>query len=1413
MHVRYTPHKTVWLCFLVLLCVTLALRLYGIDWDQGALFHPDERAILMKVEQLNVPAWPQLSDLLDAQTSPLNPRWFSYGSLPLYLLKTIQAVTGLFTEYHQFELPLLGRTVSAAFSTASVALLFWLGLTWLGPQVALLAALFATFAVIDIQLSHFFAVDTLLSFFCTAALLFLARVACWGQKRDSVYAGILVGCALATKASASVLGIPLIVAHGLYGVSQPGERFSLVQSLTDSDGRARSALRCLLWSSATAVVTLLIVQPYMFIDFAKYWENVTWESQMVRRLVDVPYTRQYIDTPKYLYQMWQLGTYGLGPALGTLAWIGFAVACCSQSLRRQKAHLVILSWVVPYLLITGWFEVKFLRYMLPLVPFLLLYGAWLAVAGLDWLRGQRPRWYAAGVFMLGLITTLTVHYALAYMAIYARPHPGQSAAVWLREHTHEGSVILKEHWEEGIPHLPGRQWEELPLYEDDNEAKLTRIAEQLATGEYLVLYSNRLYATIPRLPERYPTSTRYYASLFDGSLGYELVHAETRIPQMLGIVYDEDTFGRSKIGEPIGYTPERGRFLTLNFGWADESFSVYDHPKTLIFKNTGHLSTQAIFAKVWQPLSQPESRVGLLLSNSDLDIQRAGGTFTDIVTLPDALFGVSWLLWLGVVQLIGLAALPLNFLIFQPLAGRGYLLSKTLGILIVAYLTWLMASIGVMHFSRSSVVVAALFLGLLSLLSSWRMKSEVVDYLRQNCRLILLMEAIFVIAFLAFLLVRWANPDLWHPHRGGEKPMDFAYLNAVTRSAIMPPYDPWFAGGYLNYYYYGQFIVAVLIHLTGIPPAIAYNLALPLFFALTVGGVFTIVYALVAETQSVQGKARTVKGPVMAGLVGVMFVAVAGNIDGLVQVVEGAQRVLFAHQPFGDFDYWRSSRMLVPGNEITEFPFFTFLFADLHAHLIAIPMALLALGLSLTLYVGIVHGQSCWQEPWSGVLALGLTIGALRITNTWDYPTQLAVASAAIIVSQVFIQGDSWWWRLRTALVMIGMVIAGSHFMYLPFHRHFELFYSGVQASHTQTPLWRYWVIHAPFLFLIVSYIVWQAKTTLPLMLSQSGAPLKSVIRSAVVLLVIAAGVAFYGYTTVAFVGVVLLALATTSVAGIFVHRAYQPFEVFVAGVVSMALAIGAGVDLLTVNGDIGRMNTVFKFYLQAWTLMGTASAYIVWRFATAGMFSLRGLSAGRSLWMSSLAVLCVGVLIYPVRGTQARLKDRFTASYSGLDGLAYMQDATYSEKSQAMILRHDLAAIQWLQQNIKGSPVIIEGLTDQYRWGNRVSINTGLPAVIGWDWHQRQQRVKYAAAVTTRRRDVDQMYSTPDPQTALHLLQKYAVSYVYVGALERIQYPSVGVTKFANMQSQGLMPVYTNDEVTIYQLTASHTPGVAPLH
>ena len=268
-------------------------------------------------------------------------------------------------------------------------------------------------------------------------------------------------------------------------------------------------------------------------------------------------------------------------------------------------------------------------------------------------------------------------------------------------------------------------------------------------------------------------------------------------------------------------------------------------------------------------------------------------------------------------------------------------------------MTWLLASLEIVTFSRLGVTVGVLALFAASAVTLALHRDPILSFLKDRWKTVAVAELVFLVAFIVFLLIRMANPDLWHPYRGGEKPMDMAYLNAVLKSSYMPPYDPWFGGGYINYYYWGQFLVATLIHATGIVSEVAINLTVPLFFALTVAFGYSIVYNLASSSRRVG-----IVPPVLAGICGGVFVAVLGNLDGAIQVGQGVWRAVVEASPVREFDFWRSSRMMgpdPPGHEITEFPFFTFLFADPHAHLLALPFTLLSVGIAAAVVLGMAR--------------------------------------------------------------------------------------------------------------------------------------------------------------------------------------------------------------------------------------------------------------------------------------------------------------------------------------------------------------------------------------------------------------------------------------------------------------------------
>ena len=528
------------------------------------------------------------------------------------------------------DLRVIGRALSALADTATVALVYMLGARLYGRREGLLAAILVTLAVLHVQLSHFFAVDTIMAACAVSALYLLSRVAREGRTRDSLAAGAIVGLGIATKVTLLPIYGAFLMAHAIYALG-----------LLDGDDEGRgltervaAAVNGVVLGGAASVVVFAVAQPYAFIDYARFMGDVVEQSEMVRRIRDYPYTRQYVDTTAYLYHVRQLATWGLGLPLGIVVWAGLlhaalrglrplyglvylaagmalpaAILLLSHSLpaivlasaialaalaltlpfrsAESRGSVLLLSWVVPYLLITGSFEVKFLRYMIPATPFLVLFGSRMLLDLWDTVSARLPRLRPLLVAGFFLLLAATGFYAVAYTAVYEREHPAIRTAHWINANAPKGSVILKEHWEEGIPGLHGYEIRELPIYDPDTETKLSGMAEELALADYVVFYSNRLYGTIPRLPDRYPFSSEYYRLLFSGELGYELADVRTSYPSLAGVTFVDDTLSRPGVPSPGRLLSGATDGLVLNMGFADESFTVYDHPMTLVFENRG----------------------------------------------------------------------------------------------------------------------------------------------------------------------------------------------------------------------------------------------------------------------------------------------------------------------------------------------------------------------------------------------------------------------------------------------------------------------------------------------------------------------------------------------------------------------------------------------------------------------------------------------------------------------------------------------------------------------------------------------------------------------------------------------------------------------------------------------------------
>lgn len=1480
-----------WVLLVMILLLGGALRLTGLNWDEGQHLHPDERFLTMVETSLN---WPtSLGQYFETAKNPLNPYNTGYGSyvyglFPLMLTKVAGQITGL-TGYG--EVYLVGRALSALMDLGCILFIFLIGRRLYNTRVGLLGAFFLSVSVLSIQNSHFFTVDASTTFFVTLALYFAVRIA-QGEGIGSII-GLGVAFGMAVSCKISVLTFFLVIALAfslrLYrhwrierdtpdDVLPPEPRrphgWHLILRIEDASGSVPSlanelvqpALRAILAMGLVLLVALFvfrIVQPQAFTGPGLFGltPNTKWLgdmgmiSKLVSGQIDYPPSHQWTSREPIWYVLKNLVLWGLGAPLGLALWFAWGIMGWQLVRRHRWEHL--LPWV--WMTLTFFYQsvqfVKTVRYMLPIYPTMALMAAfglyWLydaakrrqeARPAIDW-RRHLPKIAA----LVGcLVAVGTLGWALAFTSIYTRPVSRLTASRWMYANLLPGTAITWEEWDDPLPlNIDGRSAGDVVNqiktgpYGEDTPEKRIMLYGWLVQTDYILLSSNRLYESIPRLPLRYPMTTRYYQALFSGELGFDLVKTFTSRPNLLGLEIVDD--------------------------YADETFTVYDHPKVLLFKKNANFSLVKLHAlfggydleRVVRMMPKDVSRApdALMLAPDTWAAQQTAGTWKEIFKPNSLATSMPTPIWLALVYLLGLIGFPYVFLACRSLRDGGYSLSKLMGVLLLGFLAWLLPSLRLAAYSRSliAVLLAALSLGALAII--WGQRASLSAFIRERWRQLVLIEIIFLALFMAFWFIRRANPDLWHPAMGGEKPMDLAYLNAILKSEYFPPYDPWFAGGYINYYYLGLALVATLIKFTGIVPAVAYNLVLPTWFAFTGIAAFGLTYNLVrGDTQR-----RWFIRPMGYGLLAIFLVTIAGNLGEIVLLAQGwitlGSHVTFTssipgleslvrlgaglwanvigHQPMPfrpEWWYWNATRVMQNG-EINEFPFFTFLFGDLHAHLLALPYTLLALGLALSLALRSRDNADApsqpgfWrtvrQWPWCTLVLLALTLGFLWCANTWDYPTYTLITCACLGLGLYFplrrLDGTFFIPWLVQAALMLGL----SYLLFYPFHAHYGAAYTSAQLWMSErTSLGAFLVIQALPLLILYSYI---GQTVL-------GRQAQGVMARALRILlphrrwnrsrrryVDLVQFPSLGYQ-LAWVGLGLLLVVLLFC---LLFNTWVPFIVLPMLVMAVALVLrsdssllqriigllvvsGAilviAVEFIVLRGDIGRMNTVFKFYLQIWVLWGSASA-----------LALSELLAGQSAWPAQrrrwwnfiLVLLLVSVASYPLLATLGKLRDRWQIpAAQGLDGFAYIWQATLEDQNQPITLANDAKAIAWLQQNVIGSPVVAEVSVPPYRWGSRIAIYTGLPTIIGWDWHQRQQRAAYSSQVVDwRLDDLRTLFSGHDVTAAWRIINLYNVRYIYVGELEAAYYDSAGLAKFSSMVGAGLEVVYQDDPVTIYRV------------
>ncbi len=832
-----------------------------------------------------------------------------------------------------------------------------------------------------------------------------------------------------------------------------------------------------------------------------------------------------------------------------------------------------------------------------------------------------------------------------------------------------------------------------------------------------------------------------------------------------------------------------------------------------------------------------------------------------------------WILptWWLLVTLAGLAVLPLCLRLFHALPDRGYTLARAAGLLLVGFVYWLMGIFGFVENSTGGILLAWLLVLAFSLAAFFRLRAGSFDlrqYWRENRRVILLAEILFIV-----LLASWTVYRAYQNDTGStEKPMELAFISGIMRSDTFPPNDPWMAGYAISYYHFGYIMAAMLSMVSGVSSAIGFSMTVATWFALTGLTFFGVAYNLV-RTRTIAASthfdiAAGRGAALFTGILATVFVLLLGNfqlplielpyqartaspayldfwgIDGrtsanYVAPVEGGE-------PFSIVDpttwvtpnwwWFRASRVLTDYNldgtlathaqPIDEFPAFSFVLADAHPHVLALPFVALAIGTMLNLVVG---GRAPLRYE---IFWFGLLVGGLVFLNTWDGAIYLVALVGAEALRRVMVNGKL---AIRDWLGLVGFgaaLLFIAVVAYLPFLIGFRSQAAGFLPNLAHPTLFRrFFIMFGPLLLVITPFLlmeVWRGvrnrRLNWALGLEVAVGLLLALVGGLAVLALLASFVPSlrdvvvgfvnsnggwsavlpqlverritYGLTSLLMLVGIALVVARLFPRGADKRRGddeddtildpesrrrvkYPPATGFALLLLGIGFSLVLLPDFVYLRDNFAvRINTVFKFYYQTWIVFSLVGAYAVYSL----LFDQeqgRPVAVLRYGFSGALVIVLLLGLLYPVLAVHSRAMIETGYYARGADNPPVL---TLDGSSRMPRTLDDFAAIQCLADRVEGDDAVVsEAVQLAYRsYYARVGSITGIPIVIGWENHERQWRgATYNEIAGTRAADMNELYTDLRWDLALPILERYGIDYVFYGATEHEQYGSAGEAKF----------------------------------
>lgn len=743
--------------------------------------------------------------------------------------------------------------------------------------------------------------------------------------------------------------------------------------------------------------------------------------------------------------------------------------------------------------------------------------------------------------------------------------------------------------------------------------------------------------------------------------------------------------------------------------------------------------------------------------------------------------------WWALLFLIGIIFLPTASVIFKTFFDKGYIFAKIIGLAVISYLVFLLGTLHILPFTQVTVIIVLLFCALINGFVLYKTKQFMrIKEAKKQLLLFLFEELIFFAALRYWAYIRSFTPSIHEL----EKFMDFGFVNSILRASYFPPKDMWFTPFPINYYYFGHFSTAVLTKLSGISSNITFNLMLATLFAFcfvcSFSLVANLVFALTKTTtwKEIPGILKRQKIIILfTGLLSATLITFGGNLHILYAFFKSygndnpvpLWQLPFLPNSFPN-QYWYPNATRFIYHTIHEFPIYSFVVSDLHGHVLDIPFVLLTIAILFSLISKSFNNREeeehmhyfkigPWKfanhlhfEMWNLVL-VGFFIAVMYMTNAWDglmYFLLTIIILAVIIKRKLSVSffEDAFFWEF---LPKAGIVFV----CFLLFSLPFSLFFQAGEIVHGIG------VLCSPKFLTDRQHIG-------PFLFEENHCQRSPWWQ----LLTLYGFFYIWAIPFIVFLWNKRKQKQTLSDIFVFILILFSTFLII----------IPEFFYLKDIYPEHYRANTMFKLVYQAFMMLSLSSGYIIVRFLvalTSHKSKIKNIIGGSLFLLPTAALITLVAGIYPFYAITSYYGDLKTSQ--SLDGTQYLQQ----------LYPTDYQAILWLNKNISGQPVILEAQGDSYTDYARISANTGLPTVLGWTVHEWLWRGTYDVPAP-RITDIQTLYTTTDIPTAISLIRKYNIHYVFVGDMERKKYPTMQTDVFNKLGKV----IYRNGSTIIYRVT-----------